>query len=71
MTVGFVVGKFYPPHRGHKHLIDEARRESVIDFSVHATLTQNVMGEAPAAIPALQQQPAFEGLSVLTGMVES
>jgi len=27
MTVGFVVGKFYPPHRGHKHLIDTARRQ--------------------------------------------
>ncbi len=26
MTVGFVVGKFYPPHRGHKYLIDQARR---------------------------------------------
>lgn len=26
MTLGFVVGKFYPPHRGHKHLIDSARR---------------------------------------------
>lgn len=26
MTLGFVVGKFYPPHRGHKHLIDTARR---------------------------------------------
>jgi NadR type nicotinamide-nucleotide adenylyltransferase len=25
MTLGFVVGKFYPPHRGHKHLIDTAR----------------------------------------------
>jgi NadR type nicotinamide-nucleotide adenylyltransferase len=25
--VGFVVGKFYPPHRGHKHLIDTARRQ--------------------------------------------
>ena len=27
MTLGFVIGKFYPPHRGHKHLIDEARRQ--------------------------------------------
>ena len=27
MTVGFVVGKFYPPHRGHKHLIDQARSQ--------------------------------------------
>jgi HTH-type transcriptional repressor of NAD biosynthesis genes len=25
---GFVVGKFYPPHRGHKHLIDTARANS-------------------------------------------
>lgn len=25
MTLGFTVGKFYPPHRGHKHLIDTAR----------------------------------------------
>ena len=36
-----------------KGFIDEARRESVVDFSVHCTLTQNVIGEAPAAIPAL------------------
>lgn len=27
MTTGFVVGKFYPPHKGHKHLIDAARRQ--------------------------------------------
>lgn len=27
MTLGVVVGKFYPPHRGHKHLIDTARRQ--------------------------------------------
>lgn len=27
MTLGVVVGKFYPPHRGHKHLIDEARQQ--------------------------------------------
>ncbi len=27
MTLGFTVGKFYPPHRGHKHLIDSARRQ--------------------------------------------
>src|SRR4051812_24805266 len=25
MTLGLIVGKFYPPHRGHKHLIDTAR----------------------------------------------
>jgi HTH-type transcriptional regulator, transcriptional repressor of NAD biosynthesis genes len=25
MTLGLIVGKFYPPHRGHKHLIDSAR----------------------------------------------
>ncbi len=27
MSLGLVVGKFYPPHRGHKHLIDSARRQ--------------------------------------------
>ncbi|WP_435018608.1 AAA family ATPase [Tundrisphaera sp. TA3] len=27
MTLGFIVGKFYPPHRGHKFLIDAARRQ--------------------------------------------
>ena len=27
MTLGFVVGKFYPPHRGHKYLIDSARSQ--------------------------------------------
>lgn len=27
MTLGFIVGKFYPPHRGHKYLIEEARRQ--------------------------------------------
>jgi HTH-type transcriptional regulator, transcriptional repressor of NAD biosynthesis genes len=27
MTLGLTVGKFYPPHRGHKHLIDAARRQ--------------------------------------------
>ena len=27
MSLGFVVGKFYPPHRGHRFLIDEARRQ--------------------------------------------
>lgn len=27
MTLGFIVGKFYPPHLGHKYLIDTARRQ--------------------------------------------
>lgn len=27
MTLGFIVGKFYPPHHGHQHLIDTARRQ--------------------------------------------
>lgn len=26
-SVGFIVGKFYPPHKGHKYLIDTARRQ--------------------------------------------
>ena len=28
MTHGVVVGKFYPPHRGHRHLIDTAVSQS-------------------------------------------
>ncbi len=27
MSLGFLVGKFYPPHRGHKHLIEQARAQ--------------------------------------------
>jgi len=27
MTTGLVIGKFYPPHRGHKHLIESARAQ--------------------------------------------
>ena len=27
MTLGFIVGKFYPPHLGHKYLIDTARQQ--------------------------------------------
>ena len=30
---GLIVGKFYPPHRGHKHLIDTARAQ-VDDLAV-------------------------------------
>ena len=25
---GVVIGKFYPPHRGHKHLIDTAQAQA-------------------------------------------
>jgi HTH-type transcriptional regulator, transcriptional repressor of NAD biosynthesis genes len=46
MTLGFVVGKFYPPHRGHKHLIDSARRQvdSLVVMVAHHP-TQNIPGE--------------------------
>ena len=46
MTLGFVVGKFYPPHRGHKHLIDAARRQCdrlVVMLAHHAS--QKIPGE--------------------------
>ena len=36
MTLGFIVGKFYPPHRGHKHLIDSARRQVDKLIGMHA-----------------------------------
>ena len=46
MTLGFVVGKFYPPHRGHKHLIDTARRQCdrlIVLLPHHAS--QKIPGE--------------------------
>lgn len=50
MTLGFVVGKFYPPHRGHKLLIDEARRQVdrlIVMLAAHPT--QTIPGELRAA----------------------
>ena len=41
---GLIVGKFYPPHRGHKHLIDTARAQ-VDDLTVIVCRRE---GEAPA-----------------------
>ena len=46
MTLGFVVGKFYPPHRGHKHLIDSARKqvdELIVMLAAHPS--QTIPGE--------------------------
>jgi NadR type nicotinamide-nucleotide adenylyltransferase len=46
MTLGFVVGKFYPPHRGHKHLIDTARQQCdrlVVMLAHH--VNQRIPGE--------------------------
>ena len=42
---GLIVGKFYPPHRGHKHLIDTARAR-VDELSV---IICGKDGEVPAA----------------------
>ncbi len=50
MTLGFIVGKFYPPHRGHKHLIDSARKqvdELVVVVAHHPT--QTIPGEVRLA----------------------
>ncbi len=50
MSLGFVVGKFYPPHRGHKLLIDTARRavdHLVVLVAAHAS--QKLSGEQRAA----------------------
>ncbi len=50
MTLGFVIGKFYPPHRGHKHLIDEARRQVdrlIVMIPHHPS--QTIPGELRAA----------------------
>jgi NadR type nicotinamide-nucleotide adenylyltransferase len=46
MTLGFIVGKFYPPHRGHKYLIDTARTQVdrlVVMVAAHAS--QSIPGE--------------------------
>lgn len=46
MTLGFIVGKFYPPHRGHKHLIDSARAQVdrlIVMIADHPT--QSISGE--------------------------
>jgi NadR type nicotinamide-nucleotide adenylyltransferase len=50
MTLGLVVGKFYPPHRGHQHLIDQARRQvdrMVVMIAHHQS--QTIPGELRAA----------------------
>jgi NadR type nicotinamide-nucleotide adenylyltransferase len=46
MTLGFIVGKFYPPHRGHRHLIDSARQhvDCLIVMIAHHP-SQNIPGE--------------------------
>ncbi len=46
MTLGFVVGKFYPPHRGLKHLIDTAKDqvdELIVMLAAHPS--QTIPGE--------------------------
>jgi len=46
MTLGFIVGKFYPPHRGHKQLIDSARRQvDQLIVMVAAHPAQTIPGE--------------------------
>ncbi|BBO35609.1 AAA family ATPase [Lacipirellula parvula] len=46
MTLGFIVGKFYPPHRGHKHLIEAARRQvDQLIVMVAAHPSQTIPGE--------------------------
>jgi HTH-type transcriptional regulator, transcriptional repressor of NAD biosynthesis genes len=50
MTTGFVVGKFYPPHRGHQQLIDTARRQVdrlIVMIAHHPS--QQIPGEQRAA----------------------
>lgn len=50
MSLGFVVGKFYPPHRGHKHLIAEARAQVdrlIVMLAHHPS--QTIPGEVRAA----------------------
>lgn len=44
--LGFIVGKFYPPHRGHKYLIETARRQvDHLIVMVAAHRSQTIPGE--------------------------
>lgn len=46
MTLGFIVGKFYPPHHGHKHLIDSARKQvDQLIVLIAAHPSQTIPGE--------------------------
>lgn len=45
MRRGLIVGKFYPPHRGHKFLIDAARSQT---DSLHVIVCR-IPGEVPDA----------------------
>jgi HTH-type transcriptional regulator, transcriptional repressor of NAD biosynthesis genes len=49
MTRGLVIGKFYPPHRGHKFLIDSALSQVAhLDVLVCARPEQTIPGELRA-----------------------
>lgn len=46
VTRGLVIGKFYPPHRGHKFLIDSALAQvDYVDVVVCARAHQSISGE--------------------------
>src|ERR1044072_8795803 len=47
---GLVIGKFYPPHRGHKYLIDQAlRQSSTLTVILCVKSDQSIPGEIRAA----------------------
>ncbi len=50
MTLGLTVGKFYPPHKGHKHLIETARQQAdhlIVVLAHHPS--QTIPGEVRRA----------------------
>ena len=50
MTRGLIIGKFYPPHRGHQHLIDAALAQvDWLDIIVCARPGQTIPGDLRAA----------------------
>jgi HTH-type transcriptional repressor of NAD biosynthesis genes len=48
MKTGLMVGKFYPPHKGHLYVIDQARSRTVDDSGVDFMLV--VVGSSPDEI---------------------
>ena len=59
---GLVIGKFYPPHRGHKHLIDTAMSDSA---EVHVIVCDRAGEDPPATLRARWIREIHPGARVM------
>lgn len=60
-TVGFVLGKFYPPHRGHVHLIESARKKVDRLIVIIGSLKKEII---PGEIRFQWMKETFPGLEI-------